>query len=280
MPTLAANKLITVTFDSTSEVVEADVNTMLRLGQQALARRNWALARRYFKRLAELQPDHQEALFNLAALAATPQQTVAYLERILTLNPEHERALKAWRRTRVIISKQLDDARDPVAAISEQIAACYGPSQPFTEEDLATQQATVAERPLPPLPATVLLRVAVAAGNWQLAANIVSGSGVHPDEMRHIYIEAALAERIRCELARQRRRRHAESCYQAARYLCAERKWQAARHQLARARQFLPFDDQISAASMNLIADLERIIDETLNLPPPAAKRAKQRLTR
>ncbi len=280
MPTLAANKLITLTIDSASEVVEADGSTMLRLGQQALAARNWALARRYFKRLLERQPDQQEALFHLAALAPTPQQTVEYLKRILDLNPDHDRARVALLRTEQIIIKQLNAARDPIAAIAEQIAACYGPSQPFTADDWAAQQATIAARPPRHLPAASLLRVAIAGCDWTLAGSIICGRGVHPDEMRFIHIEAALAERIRCELARQRRQRHAESCYQAACVLCNLHKWRAARHQLDRARQFLLPDERSSVSQMNQFAELERIIDIGLNPVPPAPKRTKSRLTR
>lgn len=280
MPTLAANKLITLTIDSTSEVVEADVSTMLRLGQQALAARNWALARRYFKRLLDRQPDHQEALFHLAALAPNPQQTVEYLKRILDLNPDHHRARTALLRTQQIMVKQLDAARDPIAAIAEQIAACYGPSQPFTEEDWVAQQATIFARPSRHLPAASLLRVALAGGDWALAGDIICGSGVHPDEMRFIHVEAALAERIRCELARQRRHRHAETCYQAARTLCNRGEWRAARHQLDRARHFLMPEERSSDSHMNQFTQLERIIDSGLNPPSLTPKRARSRLTR
>ncbi len=280
MPTLAANKLITLTIDSTSEVVEADASTMLRLGQQALAVRNWALARRYFKRLLELQPDHQDALFHLAAIAPSPQQTVEYLKRILDLNPDHYRARTALLRTQQIMVKQLDTARDPVAAIAELIASCYGPSQPFTEDDWAAQQATIFARPARHLPAASLLRVAIAGGDWVLAGDIICGKGVHPDEMRFIHVETELAERIRCELACQRRQRHAETCYQAARALCNHGEWRAARHQLDRARHFLLPEERSGGSQMNQIGELERIIDNGLNPPLSAAKRSRSRLTR
>ncbi len=97
--------------------------------------------------------------------------------------------------------------------------------------------------------------------------------------MRFIHIEAAFADRISCALARQRRQRHAATCYEAARTLCNRGEWQAARHQLDRAHHFLMSDQPISD-SMNQFAELERIINTALNPLPAAAKRTKSRLTR
>lgn len=276
MPILSANKLITVTFDSASEVVEADVSTMLRLGQQALAKRNWRLARGYFKKLLELQPDHEDALFHLAALAANAEQTLAYLRRILDHNPQHDRARVAFWRTKQLQAQQIEAARDPVAVVAEQIARSYADVAAWTVADEVAQAEELAARPPLPLPAATLLRVASVKGNWAQAADIICGSGVHPDEMRHLKVEPALAERVRCELAKQRRYRRVGVHWQAARAYCAQQQWGKAATQLSYARRFLLPADEVSARMQHLIDELERTIVDERSKVGPGVRRGRK----
>ncbi len=265
MPSLDANKLITLTIDSASEVVEADVGTMMRLGQQALAGRDWALARRYFQRVVERQPQHQAALFQLAALAPSPQHTIEYLLHIIELNPQHQAARIALRRTREFIARQLEAARDPIEVVSSQIAACYGPSQPFSAADWAAQRAAIVSRPPLKPPARWLLRFALIAHEWQWAADLLCGVGVHPLERHLVQVSADDAERMRGQLERDRRHRHAEQGYRQALALCAASRWQAAQHQIDRARHFLLPDEGDNSALALKLAELERIVVTALS---------------
>lgn len=69
-----------------------EIERFLNLGRSAAEAGRRAMARRYFVRVLGIDPAHEEALLWLAGLADDPRESIAYLQKILEQNPDHERA--------------------------------------------------------------------------------------------------------------------------------------------------------------------------------------------
>jgi len=88
---------------SKQESNAAEIERLLSRGQSAAEAGDWATARRYFAQVLDMDPDNEEALLWQAGLARDPNQSIAYLQHVLRLNPASERAKAgmAWARSRL-----------------------------------------------------------------------------------------------------------------------------------------------------------------------------------
>jgi lipoprotein-anchoring transpeptidase ErfK/SrfK len=89
----------------------AEIERLLKRGQSAAEARDWVTARRCFARVLDMDPANEEALLWQAGLARDPNQSIAYLEQVLRLDPESERAKAGmeWARSR-LPSKPTEEA--------------------------------------------------------------------------------------------------------------------------------------------------------------------------
>jgi lipoprotein-anchoring transpeptidase ErfK/SrfK len=95
----------------------AEIGRLLELGQSAAEAGDWATARRYFAQVLGMDPANEEALLWQAGLSPDPNQSIAYLQQVLQLNPDSERAKAgmAWAQSR------LPPQPDEVAAVSQPV---------------------------------------------------------------------------------------------------------------------------------------------------------------
>jgi len=93
----------------------AEIERLLNLGRSTAEAGHWIRARRYFTRVLAIDPDDEEALLWLAGLADDARESIAYLQRVLTINPTNERARAGleW------AQKRLQAIRPPVAVKPE-----------------------------------------------------------------------------------------------------------------------------------------------------------------
>lgn len=96
----------------------AKIERLLRQGQSAAEAGDWTTARRYFAEVLGMDPDNEEALLWQAGLARDPNQSIAYLQHVLQLNPESERAKAgmAWARSR--LPPKPEEVAPPVPPVS------------------------------------------------------------------------------------------------------------------------------------------------------------------
>jgi lipoprotein-anchoring transpeptidase ErfK/SrfK len=88
---------------SKQESNAAEIERLLRRGQSAAEAGDWATARRCFAQVLDMDATNEEALLWQAGLAQDASQSIAYLQRVLQLNPDNERAKAgmAWARSRL-----------------------------------------------------------------------------------------------------------------------------------------------------------------------------------
>jgi lipoprotein-anchoring transpeptidase ErfK/SrfK len=81
----------------------AEIKRLLDLGRSRAEAGHRAVARRYFAQVLRLDPANEEALLWQAGLADDPREAIAYLEQVLTLHPDSERAQAGleWARSRL-----------------------------------------------------------------------------------------------------------------------------------------------------------------------------------
>lgn len=65
------------------------------------------IAEQYFLQAAEYEPSNETAWLWLVSVASEPEDKLSYLNRILQLNPAHEKALALFHRTKTQIARQL-----------------------------------------------------------------------------------------------------------------------------------------------------------------------------
>jgi twitching motility two-component system response regulator PilG len=80
---------------------QTDTNHLFREGIAAAKAGDKPRARAALRRVTELDPENELAWLWLAGVAAVPQETVAYLQRVLEINPANERARAGIRSARL-----------------------------------------------------------------------------------------------------------------------------------------------------------------------------------
>lgn len=80
---------------------QAQARVVLKEGIAAARNGNKVQARQLFQQAAELDPAIETTWLWLAGLAESPREAVQFLERVLVLNPDHEKANTALRTARV-----------------------------------------------------------------------------------------------------------------------------------------------------------------------------------
>lgn len=80
-----------------------EIERLLNMGRSTAESGDWVQARRYFAQALRLDPQNEEALLWLAGLAQDPQASIAYLQRVLEINPQSHRAQAGmeWARKRL-----------------------------------------------------------------------------------------------------------------------------------------------------------------------------------
>jgi len=259
MPQLSMNRLLTLVLDGNG-LVGADVETLLRLGRQAVAARNRVLARHYFSEVVEREAEHEEALVWLAGLVRDPAQSAAYLWRVLQRNPAHAKAAAGLAWAKAALQRQREEADGPLLTTARLIAACYGPTQLLDEGEQAEVDALLRARaPRPPLPAA-RLREALRHEQWAVAADMLCGVGLHADDWPTLSLDVAVAERVRQGLEADRRRRAAGICYERARVALAAGLLTEADHYLARLRLTIAAEVLDVAPAWARLRELERAV--------------------
>ena len=91
---------------------KAQLRALLQQGMQAARRGDRARASGLFQAVLEQDPDQEEAWLWLAALAESPEQSVVYLQRVLSINPHNTRAQAGlqWARQRIQAAEALPEA--------------------------------------------------------------------------------------------------------------------------------------------------------------------------
>lgn len=159
----------------------------LRLGIEAARAGQKDTARAHLGQVLKQQPNNVPALFWLAYVAASPQESVTLLERVLALDPENERAKKGihWAKKRLESAAaeaqpNSDDPQPGPAQASEEAPEMpdeFIREQLLSKEDIQKRakkgvKAHKARRTIDPL-LTVALVLAAAAistlGIWMLA---------------------------------------------------------------------------------------------------------------
>ena len=91
---------------------KAQLRALLQQGMQAARRGDRARANGLFQAVLEQDPDQEEAWLWLAALAESPEQSIVYLQRVLSINPHNTRAQAGlqWARQRIQAAEALPEA--------------------------------------------------------------------------------------------------------------------------------------------------------------------------
>jgi twitching motility two-component system response regulator PilG len=97
-------------------VSQARALVVLKEGINAAKTGNKVQARHLFRQAAELDPGNETTWLWLAGLAESPLESVHFLERVLALNPTHEKARTAIRAARVQAGIAAAKAQDKVQA--------------------------------------------------------------------------------------------------------------------------------------------------------------------
>lgn len=151
---------------------------------------NTAEAKELVENLIVDEPDNAHALFLRGMLASTPQEQVAFLERVLEIDPEHKAALR--RMSQLVITT--DDQDQPVEAVEEpvDVATEDEPAEEDTfisEEDEADsvetpEDADEDEVPIEPEPETT----------FDVAETVVGASAVAAPEDEEDELAETLSE--------------------------------------------------------------------------------------
>ena len=89
-----------------SEVFDAEkTNEMLKAGIDAAREGNRAAARALLLRVTESQADNETAWLWLASISEYPEELLVFLNNVLSVNPQNERALEWSRATKSLLSK-------------------------------------------------------------------------------------------------------------------------------------------------------------------------------
>ena len=91
---------------------KAQLRALLHQGMQAARRGDRARASGLFQAVVEQDPDQEEAWLWLAALAEDPEQSIVYLQRVLSINPHNTCAQAGlqWARQRIQAAEALPEA--------------------------------------------------------------------------------------------------------------------------------------------------------------------------
>lgn len=85
-----------VASDGGPEQFPYDVNGLVSNGVSAARNGDRAFARTLLTKATEVDPDHEEAWMWLASISEYPEELLAFLDRVLDINPANERAIE-WR---------------------------------------------------------------------------------------------------------------------------------------------------------------------------------------
>ncbi|MFC2037418.1 hypothetical protein ACFLYD_05545, partial [Chloroflexota bacterium] len=85
---------------------DEQIAALMERGRDAAERGQRARARRYFAAVLEIDPACEEALLERAAVADDPQESMADLACVLTLNPGNQQARQALRAARKKVGNQ------------------------------------------------------------------------------------------------------------------------------------------------------------------------------
>ena len=105
-----------------------EIERLLNLGRSTAEAGDWKVARQCFAQVLQADPNNEEALLWQAGLADEPQQAVAYLRRVLRINPDSERAKTGlrWAQDRARTT-WAQPAGEPVGAV--QARPAEGPAR-------------------------------------------------------------------------------------------------------------------------------------------------------
>jgi twitching motility two-component system response regulator PilG len=119
-------------------VSQANVLRLLQEGISAAKKGNKPLARRLLQEATDLEPDNELAWLWLAGVTESPQDIVAYMQRVLEINPANQRALAGLKWAREQAARQRPAWKCPLcqAASTEQTAKCPSCGAILTLSDL------------------------------------------------------------------------------------------------------------------------------------------------
>lgn len=82
-----------------------EVRQMLRSGIKAAQAGNRAEARNFLLNVTEAEPDNEDAWLWLASISEYPEELLIFLNNVLKINPENQKAVEWARATRALLSK-------------------------------------------------------------------------------------------------------------------------------------------------------------------------------
>ncbi|MFN0280294.1 MAG: response regulator [Pyrinomonadaceae bacterium] len=105
--------------DEAAMSVPADFQTMLTKGIAAAKNGEREVAREYLTEAAELNSFSEDAWMWLASISDYPEELVAFLTNVLTINPENERAKKWLAETEALLGKAMVGHKPDVYEIED-----------------------------------------------------------------------------------------------------------------------------------------------------------------
>lgn len=93
------------TVDSLSEIASSQVKNLLQDGIKAAQSGNRAEARHLLLRVTELEPQNENAWLWLASISEYPEELLIFLNNVLDVNPNNQRALEWMKATKSLLAK-------------------------------------------------------------------------------------------------------------------------------------------------------------------------------
>ncbi len=118
------------------------MNEQLRLGIEAAQAGQYNTARKYLQAVVEQEPSRLPALLWLAFIASTPQESIAWLERVLAIDPQNERAKAGLRLAQARLAEQIKlEAQLEQPETTEAEAEIEAEAQPNLRQQLFSKDA-------------------------------------------------------------------------------------------------------------------------------------------